>query len=107
MLALPFSGREWILRVHEGWSCGAALTGAAQLARAEVEVAAEFLDATRFYEHLRASEAFSGAGLNIEGAVTIDDRIMLFQRGNAPARDGLQPVDATTDRKSTRLNSSH
>src|SRR3546814_5728420 len=30
-------GREWILRVHEGASFGAALTGAAQLARAEVE----------------------------------------------------------------------
>src|SRR3546814_2023632 len=30
-------------------------------------------------------------------AAPIDDRIMLFQRGNAPARDGLQPVDATTE----------
>jgi hypothetical protein len=47
---------------------------------------------------LRANKEFSGTGLNIEGAVAIDeDRIMLFQRGNAPAGGGLEPVDATAE----------
>ena len=91
-------GREWILRVHEGASFGAVLTDTALRDPAGIGIAAEFLDATRFYKGLRASEAFSGAGLNIEGAVAIDDdRLMLFQRGNAPARDGLDPVDATAE----------
>jgi hypothetical protein len=91
-------GREWILRVREGASIGAVPTDTAVHERAGIGVAAEFLDATRFYERLRASKEFAGAGLNIEGAVAIDDdRIMLFQRGNAPARNGLDPVDATAE----------
>ncbi|WP_162913076.1 DUF6929 family protein [Rhodospirillaceae bacterium SYSU D60014] len=91
-------GREWILRVHEGTSFGAVLTETAMHEGAGIEVTAEFLDATRFYENLRANKTFSGAGLNIEGAVAIDaDRIMLFQRGNAPVGDGLDAVDATAD----------
>ncbi len=91
-------GREWILRVCENTSFGAALTGAPLHAQARTELEAEFLDATRFYEALRANKTFSGAGLNIEGAVAVDDdRIVLFQRGNAPAKDGLEPVDATAE----------
>ena len=91
-------GREWILRVHEGASSfGAALRQTAVHERAGVAVAAEFVDATRFYESLRANEAFCGAGLNIEGAVAIEDRIMLFQRGNARAGRGRAPVDATAE----------
>ena len=90
-------GREWILRVHEGASFGAALTTTAVHERAGLAVAAEFVDATRFYESLRADDAFCGAGLNIEGAVAIDERIVLFQRGNAPARGGRAPVDATAE----------
>ena len=89
-------GREWILRVRESDSVGGALTNTAIEASAGTEFGAEFLDATRFYESLRADNEFSGAGLNIEGAVTVDDdQIMLFQRGNAPAKDDLDPVDAT------------
>lgn len=91
-------GREWILRVHEGYSFGAALTETAVHEQARFNVTADFLDATRFYERLRASKEFCGAGLNVEGAVAIDgDCLMLFQRGNAPARDGLDPVDATAE----------
>ena len=90
-------GREWILRVHEGPSFRAALAVTAAHERAGIEVAAEFLDAARFYESLRANKAFCGAGLNIEGAVAIDDRILLFQRGNAKATGGLEPADATAE----------
>ena len=74
-------GREWILRVRETSSD---------------PFHAEFVAAKRFYDTLRADLGFCGAGLNIEGAITLDgDRIILFQRGNADPADGLDPVDAT------------
>ncbi len=45
---------------------------------------AEFVEASRFYEALRSNTEFCGIVLNVEGAVAIDEeRIMLFQRGNA------------------------
>jgi hypothetical protein len=82
-------GREWILRVREKDSPGA---------RTADSFDAEFLEAEPFYEALRANPSFCGSGLNIEGAVTIDDdRIMLFQRGNSDPTDGLEPVDATAE----------
>ena len=90
-------GREWILRVSEGGSPGDGAEGGSEgndLAGLE----ASFLEAAPFYDSMRANAAFAGAGLNIEGALTLDeDRIRLFQRGNAKPRDGLQPVDATAD----------
>jgi hypothetical protein len=55
----------------------------------------QFLDAAAFYATLRANSGFSGGRLNIEGAIALDnDRILLLQRGNAPAGEG-EPVDAT------------
>lgn len=97
-------GREWILRVHEGRPFGAALSERAAHAALGLDVAAEFLDARAFYDALRATTAFAGAGLNIEGAVALgDDTIRLFQRGNAPAKDTLAPVDATGDVSWTEL----
>lgn len=76
--------REWVLRVREQ-------PGGAPLA-------AEFVPAHRFYAALRANAAFSGAGLNMEGALSLDDdTIRLFQRGNAKPRDGREAVDATAD----------
>ena len=91
-------GREWILRVHESISFGTPLTQVVSDPNGRAELMAEFLDATRFYESLRQNHDFSGAGLNVEGAVAVDDdRIMLFQRGNAPHRNGLEPVDATAE----------
>jgi hypothetical protein len=77
-------GREWVLRVREPEGGG--------------ELKAEFTPASAFYAAMRDNLAFSGAGLNIEGALALDDdRIRLFQRGNADACDGLEPVDATAD----------
>lgn len=75
--------REWVLRVRAGKGG---------------EMDAEFVPAHAFYAALRDARGFSGAGLNIEGALALDeDRIMLFQRGNADACDGFDPVDATAE----------
>ncbi|HVF83163.1 MAG TPA: hypothetical protein VM913_03210 [Sphingomicrobium sp.] len=77
------SEREWILRVRED---------------NRGHLAAEFVGAPAFYAAMRQEKAFSGAGLNIEGALALDhDRIRLFQRGNAEPCDGIEPVDATAD----------
>lgn len=91
-------GREWILRLHEGERMTATLSEQAAHAELGVDLTAEFLLAERFYEALRKTTAFAGSGLNIEGAVPLDDDwIRLFQRGNARAAGGLEPVDATAD----------
>jgi hypothetical protein len=75
--------REWVLRVREG---------------KPGSFGAEFVQAPAFYAAMRTNKAFSGAGLNIEGALALDhDCIRLFQRGNAQPCDGLQPVNATAD----------
>lgn len=80
-------GREWILRVQEDSASSQAN-----------DLNAEFIQASRFYQSLRSNTDFCGAGLNIEGAVAIDEeRIMLFQRGNAEPTDGLEPVDSTAE----------
>jgi len=91
-------GREWILRLHEGETFEASLSEQASHAELGLSVTAEFVACRRFYDALRDTTAFAGAGLNIEGAVPLGgNTIRLFQRGNAPARDGLSPVDATGD----------
>jgi hypothetical protein len=82
--------REWVLRVRDGKGQGG--------------LKAEFVSAPAFYAALRNNKRFSGAGLNIEGALALDaDRIRLFQRGNADPCDGLQPIDATADFSWTAL----
>ena len=49
-----------------------------------------------FHGRLRQNRDFCGSGLNVEGAVFMDEeRLRLFQRGNAEARGRLQPIDAT------------
>jgi hypothetical protein len=91
-------GREWILRVHEGEDMDAVLSDRSMHAQLEIDLKAEFLDAVRFYDALRATLEFAGAGLNIEGAILVDDdTIRLFQRGNAPAQGEREAVDATGD----------
>ncbi len=51
-----------------------------------------------FHGRLSQNRDFSGSGLNVEGAVFLDeDRLRLFQRGNAEPRGRLKPVDATGD----------
>ena len=76
--------REWVLRVREQGNGGG--------------LNAEFVPAPAFYAAMCEDKAFSGAGLNIEGALALnEDRVRLFQRGNAAACEGLEPVDATAD----------
>lgn len=93
------TGRDWILRVREVpaalRSSSPAKPGLEQIGSA---FGAEFLDAQPFYNSMRSNFDFCGAGLNIEGAVTLDDkRILLFQRGNAKRTGDLEPVDATAE----------
>jgi hypothetical protein len=84
------TAREWVLRVREPED-GGGLTAA-------------FVHAPGFYAALRQTSEFSGAGLNIEGALSLDsDRIRLFQRGNAAPCDRLDPIDATVDVSWTAL----
>lgn len=79
------SEREWVLRVREGSGEG-------------LDLSAEFVPAAAFYAALRERPEFSGSGLNIEGALALDeDRIRLFQRGNSGSCEGLDAVDATAD----------
>ncbi|UUR07828.1 DUF6929 family protein [Sphingomonas glaciei] len=81
--------RQWVLRVKEAGGG---------------DYEAEFTPAPAFYTAMAANRAFSGAGLNIEGALSLDeDRIRLFQRGNAEARDGAEAIDATADFSWTEL----
>ena len=91
-------GREWILRVSDTRPPGDSPAGQAAEAEGDSGLSAAFLEAAPFYDSMRANKAFSGAGLNIEGALTVeDDRIMLFQRGNARPSDGQPAIDATAE----------
>lgn len=91
-------GREWILRVSGGRPVPGGAGTDTEAADLFANLEAKFVEAAPFYDSLRANTAFAGCGLNIEGALTIgDDRIRLFQRGNARPVDALQPIDATAD----------
>jgi hypothetical protein len=90
-------GREWILRVSDIRVPSEAATGEVA-GDGRSGLRATFLEAAPFYDSMRANKAFSGAGLNIEGALTLDDdRIMLFQRGNAWPSEGQLAIDGTAE----------
>ncbi len=55
------------------------------------------VQASSLYAALRAETRFSGSELNVEGAVRVGDRIVLFQRGNGAPSAELGPVDATCE----------
>ena len=56
------------------------------------------IETPAFHGRLRQNRDFCGSGLNVEGAIFIgEERLRLFQRGNADPRGHLQPVDATGD----------
>jgi hypothetical protein len=84
------AGREWILRVSE--------TAGGGKDRETPDFTTDLFKAEPFFAMLRAQLDFCGSGLNLEGAVAIDDeRIVLFQRGNAAPCGELQPIDATAE----------
>jgi hypothetical protein len=83
------AGHDYVLRVSEKDG---------QIGELQDRLAAEFLAASSFYKSMREQVEFSGAGLNIEGALARDhDTVCLFQRGNAEPRGTLQPIDATAE----------
>lgn len=56
--------------------------------------AVELFDASALYAHLRATTAFSGSELNVEGAVVVGQALVLVQRGNGAAVEDQPPFDA-------------
>lgn len=52
------------------------------------------INAQPFYEGLKANKSFSGPNLNLEGAVIDGNRLVLFQRGNKPGKDGTPAINA-------------
>ncbi|MBK6518831.1 MAG: hypothetical protein IPM79_13580 [Polyangiaceae bacterium] len=59
------------------------------------QLAAREVHVPELYAALRADVDFCGSELNVEGAVSLDDDVLLFQRGNGAPRAGAAPVDAT------------
>ncbi len=56
-----------------------------------------FVDASRFYDALRARHEFSGSELNIEGAAIIGTQLLLVQRGNGAVVGERRAVNATCE----------
>lgn len=81
--------REWVVTVD--W-------------RSDDEPHTSLIEAPAFYKSMRAQTDFSGSGLNVEGSIFVgEDRLRLFQRGNAEPTGSLDPVDATADLKWSAL----
>ena len=57
----------------------------------------QLIAAKSLYRRLREASAFAGSELNVEGAVFMDGRIRLFNRGNGAPQNGMAPVNATCD----------
>ena len=75
--------REWVLQVW--WD-----------ENGDHEV--DLLDADRLYSYLRTEKEFCGAGLNVEGVVFDgEDKLYLFQRGNAEPTNGLEAIDSVAE----------
>jgi hypothetical protein len=54
----------------------------------------QVLDGSRWFNALSENPAFAGSRLNIEGASCNGSQLLLFQRGNGAAINGLGPVNA-------------
>lgn len=52
---------------------------------------------SELYAMLRSTKEFAGGEMNIEGAVFIDKKIRLFNRGNGAASKGNDPVNSSCD----------
>ncbi len=80
------ASRERVVRV--GGICGSSHGAAPVL---------EVLKAHRLYASLRSDVLFSGSELNVEGALVVEGRLRLFQRGNGAPHGGISPVNAICD----------
>jgi hypothetical protein len=54
-------------------------------------------DASGVYAGMRAAGDFAGSEMNVEGAVLVDGRVRLFQRGNGAPVGDVMPVSATCE----------
>jgi hypothetical protein len=54
-------------------------------------------EAETLYRRLREETAFSGSEMNIEGAVFVEGRVRLFNRGNGAWCEDVGPVNASCD----------
>lgn len=88
--AITIDGREHVLVVGSG-----SLPIRERLVLVEAHGHARIFDASALYASLRANTTFAGSELNLEGAVAMDDRLVLFQRGNGAASETCSAVDAT------------
>jgi hypothetical protein len=57
----------------------------------------EVYNASELYTALRSTKEFAGSEMNIEGAVFIDKKIRLFNRGNGSSSKGNTPVNSSCD----------
>jgi hypothetical protein len=57
----------------------------------------EVYNAAELYKILRSAKDFAGSELNIEGAVFLDKKIRLFNRGNGAASEDTEAVNASCD----------
>jgi hypothetical protein len=57
----------------------------------------EVYDASELYTALRSTKEFAGSEMNIEGAVYIEKKIRLFNRGNGASSKGDKPVNSSCD----------
>jgi hypothetical protein len=57
----------------------------------------ELVALTALYHLLRGTPGFAPGRLNLEGVVSLGDRLRFFSRGNGKERDGVKPVNATCD----------
>ncbi|MBN8610203.1 MAG: hypothetical protein J0L92_06450 [Deltaproteobacteria bacterium] len=87
---LAIEGREHALVVGSG-----SLPIRERLVLLDPEGRVRVLPAPQLYASLRANVSFAGSELNLEGAVAIDGRLVLFQRGNGAASETRTPTDAT------------
>lgn len=58
---------------------------------------AEVYEASALYSDLRSAEEFAGSEMNIEGAVFLNEKIRLFNRGNGSSSEKLAPINASCD----------
>jgi hypothetical protein len=57
----------------------------------------DVFNAGELYESLRSAKEFAGSEMNIEGAVYMDKKIRLFNRGNGASSEGGDSVNASCD----------
>ncbi len=88
--ALEIEGREHVLVIGSG-----SLPIRERMVLVDPEGGTRILPAAQLYAALRASTAFAGSELNLEGAAAFDGRLVLFQRGNGAASEVCGAVDAT------------